>query len=307
MSPPRILVLVVAILSIAAAGLAAFFLPTPQRAKIGWKAEDYFKDPAVVALCNAIAEDDVAEIDRLVAAGADANARGKDNMTPLLWAFLSAETTFKRVLEHGADPNVIFTSDFGTRSRMPWGESVIGLSASFKSPNRLKLALQHGGNPNVVNLKNGETPIFVAILVGRTEHIQLLIDAGADLNHQGQSRNTPLLHAAAGGAYLYVLTFLDAGADYRLLGLASNDLVLAVARRDTKYMGEMQLADYRKVVAFLEGKGADFDAARRELAIRAKESKERFIDGNHRSLHEGPWAQRAASPAWWPTPAKPAP
>jgi hypothetical protein len=37
--------------------------------KCGWKAEEYFSDPQVVALCKAIEANDLKEIDRLVAAG----------------------------------------------------------------------------------------------------------------------------------------------------------------------------------------------------------------------------------------------
>jgi hypothetical protein len=39
--------------------------------KCGWKAEDYFDDPQVIALCKAIEANDLAEIDRLIAAGVD--------------------------------------------------------------------------------------------------------------------------------------------------------------------------------------------------------------------------------------------
>ena len=55
--------------------------------KCGWKAKDYFDDPQVIALCQAIEANDLKEIDRLVAAGANVNAKGKGNMTPLLWAY----------------------------------------------------------------------------------------------------------------------------------------------------------------------------------------------------------------------------
>ena len=55
--------------------------------RCGWRAEDYFTDPKVIMLCRAIEANDLAEMERLVKAGADVNAQGKDKMTPLLWAF----------------------------------------------------------------------------------------------------------------------------------------------------------------------------------------------------------------------------
>ncbi len=65
----------------------------------GWKAEDYFTDAKVIALCRAIEVDDLKEIDRLVANGADVNAKGKGNMTPLLWSYLDDKIDrFQRLL-----------------------------------------------------------------------------------------------------------------------------------------------------------------------------------------------------------------
>ena len=107
-----------------------------------WKPEDYFDDPQVIRLCHAIRNRDIALIDRLIAEGADVNAQGVGNMTPLLWAFVQGRpwkkppsrsndsfpsnidkwaleefdaihlSIFTKLLEHGADPNVRFTNSF---------------------------------------------------------------------------------------------------------------------------------------------------------------------------------------------------
>src|SRR5215471_13824001 len=91
----------------------------------GWKAEDYFTDPQVIALCKAIQANDLTEMDRLITAGANVNAKGKDNMTPLLWAFPDNKLDrFKKLLEHGADPNVAIKSDLNTHEGFGIGDCV---------------------------------------------------------------------------------------------------------------------------------------------------------------------------------------
>jgi len=125
--------------------------------RYNWKAEEFFDDPQVIALCKAIEAGDLEEIDRLVAEGADVNTRGKDNMTPLLWAFPGEKTeAFKRILEHGADSSVVVTDHFNTqRTRHPDdlirpGDSVLVLAARTSRPYHFKYVMQHGGNPNLV-------------------------------------------------------------------------------------------------------------------------------------------------------------
>jgi uncharacterized protein len=65
--------------------------------KFDWKAEEYFTDEKAIALCHAIEAEDLEEMDRLVAAGVDVNAKGKGNMTPLLWAFPDNKPRAERV------------------------------------------------------------------------------------------------------------------------------------------------------------------------------------------------------------------
>ena len=114
--------------------------------KFGWKAEDYFNDPQVVALCRAIEANDIAEIARLVMAGANVNAQGKGRMTPLLWAFPDNKLDrFQRLLEHGADPNVIIESDFNTRGGMSAGNSVTHMACNTSFPGYFEAVFAHGG------------------------------------------------------------------------------------------------------------------------------------------------------------------
>ena len=140
--------------------------------KFRWQAKDYFEDPQVIALCHAIEADDLAEIDRLVAAGANLNAKGKDNMTPLLWAFPDRKLKrFTRLLELGADPNVAIASDLGTHHGFGAGDSVTHMACATEFPSYFEAVFQHGGDPNLIKnaLIKGDTPI-ISVIMGRTCH-----------------------------------------------------------------------------------------------------------------------------------------
>ena len=81
----------------------------PPHQRLKWKAADFFTDPGVISLCKAIEAKDITEIDRLVKSGVNVNAKGRGNMTPLLWAFPMGEEVFGKMLDLGADPNVQLT------------------------------------------------------------------------------------------------------------------------------------------------------------------------------------------------------
>ncbi len=135
--------------------------------KFGWKAEDYFDDPKVVALCHAIESNDIKEIDRLVADGANVNAKGKDNMTPLLWAFPDNKLDrFNLLLRHGADPNIAVEGDFNTRGAITPGDSVTILAAGTSFPGYFEAVFDQGGDPNLVcksKFRYRRTPLLILI------------------------------------------------------------------------------------------------------------------------------------------------
>jgi ankyrin repeat protein len=239
----------------------------------------------VIALCRAIEANDLDEIDRLVAAGANVNALGKGNMTPLLWAFPDNNLPrFKRLLEHGADPNVVVESDFGTignkrvnvtgsmRRAIHPGDSVTTLSAGTDFPGYFQTVMQHGGDPNIHNRFGHESPLHIVIkafipIPEKKERLQLLIEKGADLD-QVCGGGTPAMRAVGwGGQYWIALLLLDAGADPAAYNHTQTSKLIhkVVADEPRSHSLDAQSqAEYRKLVQWLGDHGESVEEARED-------------------------------------------
>lgn len=275
--PKQSMVLVFLAMSVLPACNGRSPLDRSWHAKCDWKAEEYFDDPQVIELCRAIESNDLTEIDRLVAAGADINAKGKGNMTPLLWAYPDNNLPrFKRLLEHGADPNIVFDSDFNTRQGIRPGDSITHMVSKSSFPGYFEAVFDHGGDPNLVKSGRGmitETPIFTVITGGGSDwnKIQRLIDLGADLNYISGGDSTPPMQAAGwGGQYDLALKLLEAGADLKVYKTISNAKLIHVAAMEQARRGPhwtaKQKADFEKLVDWLEDRGESLDAAKADLA-----------------------------------------
>jgi ankyrin repeat protein len=274
-------------------GTARAILGSSFHQKCGWKAEKYFDDPPVIELCKAIEADDLAEIDRLVAAGANVNAKGKGNMTPLLWAYPDGKVErFTRLLEHGADPNVVIESDFNTRQTMRAGDSVTHLACRDTFDEYFEAVFDHGGDSNLVRKDRifaDDTPLF-SVIVGRAtnkkERLKLLIDKGANLDHMNGIWTTPTMNALGKGRYDIALMLLEAGADHMIYRPKSNTRLVHVVigeESSSKIWTPEQKADYEKLVQWLKNHGESFEEARADIArwkswIRANGEYRRNMD-----------------------------
>ncbi len=260
----------------------------PWHERHGWRAADYFTDPQVVALCDAIAADDVGRMKELIAAGADVNARGKGNMTPLLWAFVDNKAErFRLLLEAGADPNVYIESDFGIRQVFSPGDSVTHM-ACRSTFDHFWPVFEHGGDPNFPNKEpayRGETPVYTVIKSGagdKKKRIARLAELGGTLNRAPGVEASPLVTAEGYfGRYDLCLLLLDLGADPRQY--EGNELtkithLLDGTLRD-KARGEGQLrdaspeklADFERLVERLEAMGESLASARADKDRWARE------------------------------------
>ena len=244
--------------------------------RCGWKAEDYFTDPQVIALCRAIEANDIVEMERLVKAGADVNAQGKDKMTPLLWAFPDNHLPrFKWLLEHGANPNVVVEGEFNSRKSISRGDSVTLMACKSSFRGYFEAVFDNGGDPNIRHtgpLGFSQTPLFAVITRGsgdKAAKVRKLIDLGADMNALA-SGDTPVSQAVSWfGQYDLALMMLEAGADFRKY--MENDamrlihVVVRMEHRLGQYTPEQQ-AKFHELVKWLEDRGESYEQAKADIA-----------------------------------------
>ncbi len=240
--------------------------------KFGWKAEDFFEDAQVAALCKAIEANDLAEMERLIKQGADVNAIGKGNMTPLMWAFPDNKLPrFTKLLEHGANPNVQITSDLGIPSAFAKGDSVTTRAAQTRFLGYFEAVMKAGGD---VSLRDGTLNmpllhlIVLAMVPDAKERCKLVLDRGAKINevHAG---GTPTMDAiATAGQYDLAMFLLENGADpfvYREDQLQR--LIHCVVSRESELarLQPWQRVMFKRVLDWLVAHGEDADAARADL------------------------------------------
>ena len=254
------------------------------QAQMGWKAERFFDDPKVIELCHAIEANDISKVDQLVKEGVNVNALGRGNMNPLFWAFPGNNLKlFERVLEHGADPNVIMTKEVyeltgRAKNWMMIDAAVTHYVCITSHEGFFEAVFDHGGDPNlIVGHSNGarETPLFLVIqanYINKLQKVKRLIDLGADVNHILKGGGTPLLASVLSGRFNHGVTLLllNSGADYkrsyqdgrhRLI----HELALLEGRRKGWSSGQEE-AEYLSVVEWLRKHGESIDAARAEIA-----------------------------------------
>jgi hypothetical protein len=259
--------------------VAARVTNAPWHEQHGWKAADFFTDPQVIALCDAIAANDVARMKELIAAGADVNALGKGNMTPLLWAFVDNKPErFRLLLEAGANPNVYIESDFGIRQAFSPGDSVTHM-ACRSTFDHFWPVFEHGGDPNFPNKEpgcRGETPVYTVIKSGagdKKKRIARLAEAGGSMNRALGAEASPLGTAASWfGRYDLCLVLLDLGADpsqYEGNEITKITHYLeGTLEAKSRGQGQLrdaspeQLADFERLVERLEAMGESLAAAR---------------------------------------------
>ena len=267
-----------------------------------WKAEDYFEDTLLVASCHAIEENDLEEIEILLADGVDPNAFGRDDMSLFRWARIHYKSDVLRLFsERGYDPShSSVIALFDSRSSIERKDSIVWLCANNRNSVFLRHVLECGGDPNFSN--RFETPvIFPAISRGSMEHVKLLVDAGADINSRYVSnRETPMIYAVGWGRYDIAIYLLEIGADHTILENDYTDLALTIVRRDERLTESGQRLR-EQLIALLEAKGVDFRAAEEEIALRLKEKEEiNFPEHPLWNQMFEDWRERAKEPAWLP-------
>lgn len=225
----------------------------------GLRAEEFFGSTTQVAVAEAAANGRIDALDRLVASGADLNAIGRDGMTAAYWAVIHrSREGLHYLLQHGADPNVIYTHD---------GTAATSAAAMLEDSWFLQEVLSHRGDINIRNPVNGRTPLFESVYRDRDDNVRLLIAMGANMNTLDSEGGTPLVTAAANQRYQLVYAMLTAGADPTMAttwGAKSGlgGVTMLTVMRHTAVPTGSQYQWREKVSTLLRAKGLDVEHGR---------------------------------------------
>jgi uncharacterized protein len=167
--------------------------------------------------------DHLAFIRKLLAAGADVNARAKDStetrtIFTMQWLYEDGATAFLRaaqssdvelmtlLLEHGADPKIATannTTALAVASGIGWVEGVTYERSEKENVAAVKLLLDLGLDPTVVD-GDGRTALHGAAHKGRKEVVQMLVDRGAMLDARDRGSRDTGVGALQGRGWLPV-------------------------------------------------------------------------------------------------------
>ncbi len=175
---------------------------------------------------------DLVEIARLVAQGADMDARDKRGRTPAhVAAFASHDAALRTLAQAGADLNALEGQAY----------DVVTIAAVADDPALLSLAIELGNDPGLTTSPYEGTALIAAAHLGHVEVVRRLIVAGAPLDHVNNLGWTALIEAVIlgdGGAdhQAVVRLLVEAGADR---SIADRDGVTPLAHAQSRGFSEM--------------------------------------------------------------------
>ena len=155
---------------------------------------------------------DVSAIRRLVAEGADLEARDAKGRTAAhVAAFASHDDALRTLAEAGADMNALDGDAY----------DVVTIAAVADDPELMSLAIELGNEPGLVTSPYDGTALIAAAHLGHVEVVRRLVAAGAPLDHVNNLHWTAVMESVVlgdgGSDHLAVLdVLLSAGADRTL-------------------------------------------------------------------------------------------
>jgi ankyrin repeat protein len=145
------------------------------------------RDLKVYAVLHAAAaRGDVAEIERLVAAGERVNIQDSNSRTPLHVAvYRKHHAAARALLKLGANPNALDAQRY----------DILTIAAASNDIEMLNIALEGGANPRNVTTFSDGTALSAAAHFGHVEVVRILIANKAPLDHVN-NRGWTALHEA---------------------------------------------------------------------------------------------------------------
>ncbi len=221
--------------------------------------EMFPNDRQLRSLALAASSGDIKKIDKLVASGVDVNAVGERGLPAAFWVLFNPNKEgFKRLMEHGANPNILLKTSFaGSEYYTSLIHKAAGLHVDVEY---LKMILEIGkGNPNLTLPDSGTRPIQEAVYPGKEEFFSLLYSAGAEVNYN-DGYDTLLDNAFSASNYELGFFLLKQGVGFIKNGkwgdTAASDFMLMALQLKT---GNLFNPWFWRCVEYYEKQGVVFD------------------------------------------------
>jgi ankyrin repeat protein len=141
-------------------------------------------------LHEAAAKGDVAEIEKLIAAGEKPNIQDAKSRTPLhVAAYMKQHAAARALLKLGANPNALEIDRY----------DIVTIAAVADDLEMLKVALDGGASAKTITSRYDGTALIAAAHLGHAEAVKMLIAAKAPLNHVNNLGWTALMEAVVLG------------------------------------------------------------------------------------------------------------
>jgi len=167
--------------------------------------EDKFEydEDTVSPLVRAILQDDLAQVETLLANGAEVNPSSWNEKLPLVAAVYKANSEIiEKLIAAGANLDKL---DFSVDSRP------LGMAIEQNDLQRVRLLLDAGASPEGGDLSY--TGLTLAIEKNNLEIVKMLLEAGADPNTDMEDCDRAIMHAAWCGNLEIIKTLVAHGAD----------------------------------------------------------------------------------------------
>jgi len=216
-------------------------------------------------LLHAIWNDMTNLVKTLLDGKADGNQRGTilNRGKPTFPLFLAAEKGDAKII------NLLIGAGARINEQDDEGFSALHIAAASSNANILSLLIDDHHANLYPRLLNGSQPIHSAASKGNAKCVQILLDAGVDVNTTNNDGRTPLHWAAEGKQWDTVELLLDRKADINLKadesGLTALDLSHIAREGPNYYQRQMQEQTQRQMEGSPQSEAARLDRLLRRL------------------------------------------